>query len=85
MNTFVNLLPVVANQVFGSQSLQRIPEPTELTEALENVQEYDRVMSTKLAIAYAVYLEYIHRTRRETFSARALDLACGPGHFWEFT
>jgi ubiquinone/menaquinone biosynthesis C-methylase UbiE len=45
------------------------------------VLQYDQVMTTKLAIAYAVGLEVIYRYRPEPFGGSAIDLACGPGHF----
>lgn len=68
-------------QLSGSQVLQRTAEPSEVTAATENVVQYDQVMSTKLAIAYAAGLEIVHRVRATTAGGTAIDLACGPGHY----
>src|SRR4030042_3459848 len=68
-------------QLSGSQALQRTAEPSEVTAATENVVQYDQVMSTKLAIAYAAGLETVCRARASTVGGTAMDLACGPGHY----
>src|SRR5690242_9341347 len=47
----------------GPQRLERIPEPQAITNADENVLQYDKVMQTKLVLAYAAGLQMIHRTR----------------------
>ncbi len=77
------IIPMVLSQVFGAQKLMRVREPSSVTADYENVVQYDRVMSTKLAINYAIALEVIHRARTITSDAEseAIDLACGPGHF----
>jgi ubiquinone/menaquinone biosynthesis C-methylase UbiE len=67
-------------QMAGRQVLERRPEPSQLTDAAENVTQYDQVMGTKLVLAYAVGLTTIHRARGER-TASAADIACGPGHF----
>lgn len=74
-------LPLIAAQAFSRQTLERRPEPSAVTNQPENVLQYDQVMTTKLAIAYAVALEVIYRSRPVPFGGTALDLACGPGHF----
>jgi ubiquinone/menaquinone biosynthesis C-methylase UbiE len=38
-------------------------------------------MTTKLAVAYAAGLETVHRARPVGQSDKAIDLACGPGHY----
>jgi ubiquinone/menaquinone biosynthesis C-methylase UbiE len=38
-------------------------------------------MTTRLALAYACALEVVHRARLPMTGGRALDLACGPGHY----
>lgn len=65
----------------GSQKLDRRSEPSGVTSANENVIQYDQVMCTKLAIAYAAGLDMIKRTRQGNVGGEAIDLACGPGHF----
>jgi molybdopterin/thiamine biosynthesis adenylyltransferase/ubiquinone/menaquinone biosynthesis C-methylase UbiE len=74
-------VPLIIGQTLGRQTLDRIPEPHAVTDQLENVLQYDQVMSTKLAIVYAVALEMIYKVRQEPFGGSAIDLACGPGHF----
>lgn len=74
-------VPLIVGQSFGSQQLERRPEPEAITAANDNVEQYDRVMSTKLAVAYAVGLEVIYRARQSPAGGASLDLACGPGHF----
>ena len=81
MPSFFDFLPLLAAQQGGRQRLARKPEPEQLTEAVDNVVQYDQVMQTKLAVLYAVGLELIHRTRSDADNASAIDLACGPGHF----
>src|SRR5579864_1362841 len=66
----------------GMQELARIPEKSNhVTENLDDVLQYDRVMQTALAVAYALGLTVIHRARSQTAGVptKALDLASGPG------
>src|SRR5579863_9187936 len=66
----------------GRQELARIPEASsEVTENLDDVLQYDQVMKTALAVAYALGLTVVHRARPQTAGrpAKALDLASGPG------
>jgi ubiquinone/menaquinone biosynthesis C-methylase UbiE len=72
---------MAVRQELSSQSLQRAPEPHAVTDLPEHVVQYDRVMSTKLALTYAFGLEVVHRARPEGRGGLALDLACGPGYF----
>src|SRR5262245_61406406 len=81
MSPLLEFLPMLLAQQLGRQKLQRVAEPSQLTDAPPNVAQYDRVMTTKLAIAYAGALEVIYRARSEGSSGCAVDLACGPGHF----
>ena len=74
-------IPLILRQSFGAQELERRPEPDTITAADDKVEQYDRVMTTKLAVAYAVGLEVIYRSRQIPRGGSALDLACGPGHF----
>ena len=74
-------VPLILGQIFSRQTLERVSEPVAVTDQPENVLQYDQVMTTKLAIAYAIGLEIIYRARQEPFTGSAIDLACGPGHF----
>ena len=75
------MLAMIVAQQFGRQQLDRRPEPTQTTDAAENILQYDRVMTTKLAVAYAAGLEIVHRARPDGPPGKAIDLACGPGHY----
>jgi ubiquinone/menaquinone biosynthesis C-methylase UbiE len=68
-------------QKAGPQRLERVPEPSQVTDAAQNVVQYNRVMTTKLVLAYAVGLEIVHRAQSELTGGSAVDLACGPGHY----
>jgi len=82
----LDIMGMTVRQMVARQSLERRPEPTQLTEADDHVVAYDQVMLTKLVIAYAVGLEVIHKAAEQPMptsgrDTAAADLACGPGHF----
>lgn len=79
--SILQFLPLLLRQSFNRQQMPRTPEPDAVTDAAENVVQYDQVMTTKLAIAYALALEVIYRARPVGYGGSAIDLACGPGHF----
>ncbi len=81
MPMFLHFLSFMLHQQLGSQRLERQPEPNALTDAEENIVQYDRVMTTKLVIVYAAGLTIVHRCRPEGQKHHAIDLACGPGHY----
>lgn len=81
MTNPLKFLPMILAQS-GKQELARVPEESsEVTENLDDVLQYDQVMQTALAVAYALGLTVIHRARPQPASRRtmALDLASGPG------
>ena len=65
----------------GARNCRDVPEPALVTAAADNIVQYDRVMGTKLVLAYAGGLELVHRSLPNTTGLYAVDLACGPGHF----
>lgn len=78
----VTMISMIAQQQFGKGQIERIQEPSQLTDAQDNVLQYDQVMTTKLVLAYAIALETIYRATDVVDSnGRAIDIACGPGHF----
>jgi len=81
MANWWKLFPLFARQPIRGQRLGRVPEPSGVTDAADHVVQYDRVMGTKLALAYAAGLEVVYRARPEPALGRAIDLACGPGHY----
>lgn len=80
MPGILDFLPMLAAQQSGRQQLARTPEPTEVTAADENIVQYDRVMGTKLVLAYATGLQIVYRAQSDR-GGSAIDLACGPGHY----
>lgn len=80
MTNPLKFLPMILAQS-GKQELKRIPEPDKVTEDEDDVLQYDQVMQTALAVAYAVGLTVIHRARPQAagHSTQALDLCSGPG------
>jgi ubiquinone/menaquinone biosynthesis C-methylase UbiE len=77
----LKILPMILAQS-GIQELTRTPEKSsEVTENLDDVIQYDQVMQTALAVAYAIGLTVIHRARPQSTGrpTKALDLASGPG------
>ncbi|HTU89679.1 MAG TPA: class I SAM-dependent methyltransferase [Gemmataceae bacterium] len=78
---FFDLLPLWFSQQFGSQQLARNPETNTVTNTTANVIQYDQVMTTKLAVAYAAGLTIVHCCRTPIQGGAAIDLACGPGHY----
>lgn len=81
MAGFFQFLPMLLAQQLGRQELARQPEPEQLTAGDSQVAQYNRVMSTKLVLAYMAGLDVIRRVRGEESLADAVDLASGPGHF----
>jgi len=82
MAKVLDFCSMLVRQQFSRQTLNRQPEPSSLTEQHENVVQYDRVLGTKLAVAYAAGLMVVERARLSTGQGgSAIDLGCGPGHF----
>lgn len=81
MAGFLQFLPLLVAQQFGRQELDRTEEPQQATSSEDQVAQYDRVMSTKLVLAYMAGLDVILRARGEEQANDAIDLASGPGHF----
>jgi ubiquinone/menaquinone biosynthesis C-methylase UbiE len=77
----LQFLSMALVQQAGRQDLARRPEPDQVTAAADNVVQYDKVMSTKLVLAYAVGLEFVYRALPTVKGDSAVDLACGPGHY----
>lgn len=82
MASLIQILPMVFNQNIGPQVLARRPEPEEhvITDQSADVDQYNAVMNTKLAINYAIGTEAVYRSRQQPLGGSALDVACGPGH-----
>lgn len=81
MASILKMLSLIIRQHAGRQKLERKPEEfSEVTDAENNVVQYDRVMETKLAISYAIAIETVYKARTKPFGGKALDVCCGPGH-----
>ena len=81
MISFFEIVPMITAQSFGTPHLDRTPEPDSVMHGQANVEEFDQVLDSKLAIAYAAALDVIYRVRNTDCVENAVDLACGPGHF----
>jgi ubiquinone/menaquinone biosynthesis C-methylase UbiE len=81
MPSIFELVPLIFEETFSSQSLPRTPETSSVMDEENSVLEYNQALSSKLALVYALSLEIIYRSREEGANERALDVACGPGHF----
>lgn len=81
LSSFVGLIPLLLRQSLTPQMLGRRLEPNPVGNDDVRVAQYDRVMETKLAVAYAAAIEVIYRSLSSVSCVSALDLACGPGHF----
>lgn len=67
--------------LLSMRRLSRTPEPNAVTDDIDDVNDYDRVMSTVMALPYALALNCIWRVRGNDQGRSALDLCCGPGFF----
>ena len=81
MASMLDFIRFTLEQQFGRQCLRRLEEPSSITDDQANVVQYDRVMSTKLVLAYAAGLEIVFRAVNRVDAGTAIDLACGPGHY----
>ncbi len=87
--TPLRLLPILLRQWLQTQRLERTPEPTSSMVDEESVRQFDQAFSTRLVLTYAAALELLEvvlppvpaKTGQGGGRRRALDLACGPGHF----
>jgi ubiquinone/menaquinone biosynthesis C-methylase UbiE len=77
----LKLMTMILHQQLAGQTLERRPEPSQVTDAAANVVQYDQVMKTKLAAAYAGGLAVASRSLPDGPLDVAIDLACGPGHY----
>lgn len=73
-------LPIIIRLKLAGPTMPRRPESSKITDGAGNVADYDKVMSSKMSIFYAVGIEILHRTLSRNVDS-ALDLAPGPGHF----
>lgn len=73
------LLMMMARQQLPGQMLERVTEPSQLTDSHANVVQYGQVMVTKLVAAYAGGLAVLDRSIAFEGEHVAADLACGPG------
>jgi ubiquinone/menaquinone biosynthesis C-methylase UbiE len=76
----LDFLRILCGQWAVRSQMARVPEPHELIERYEEVHQYNRVMSSRILLVYALLLELIERCRDERAKGPALDLACGPGY-----
>jgi len=81
VGSFVQYLGLIIAQHLGSQKINRIPELNAVTTDSQCVAEYNQVMSTDMALLYALGVDLIQRAQSKPSGGMAIDLGCGPGLF----
>ncbi len=81
MGELRKFLAMTVHQLRARQILDRTQEPSGITDQRDHVIEYDRVMKTKLVVAYGAGLQVTYCALENAAGGTALDLACGPGHY----
>lgn len=81
MISITQMIMLAAQHFVGSQSLERVPEPDQLMTGKENVDQFDEIINSNVAISFCGALELLFEIRALTLNGKVLDLACGPGHF----
>lgn len=72
---------LTAQNLLTLKPQERVAERSPVTADQATVLQYNEVMTTKLALAYAIGLEIAYRAHPRVPVGPAIDLACGPGHF----
>ncbi len=65
----------------SKQKLERIPEPSTLTDQKEHVEDYNRAINSVMILPYVLVLDMVRRLIDTKTPIKAVDLCCGPGHF----
>jgi len=74
-------LPLVVRTHFAAKLLDRRNETSAVSSGEEQVSNYNQVMSSRLAVFYAIALQAVYRAFSPGKRRRHLDIAPGPGHF----
>lgn len=72
---------LAAQHFVGPQTLGRVPEPDLIMAVRQNVDEFDEIINSNVAISFCGALELLFGIGALPGAEKILDLACGPGHF----
>jgi ubiquinone/menaquinone biosynthesis C-methylase UbiE len=75
---------LAAQNFIASQTLKRVPEPDLVMADRQNVDEFDEIINSNVAISFCGALELLFEMGALPRAKKILDLACGPGHFTLF-
>lgn len=76
-----HMILLAAQNHISKQILERIPEPDLIMISQENVDEFNEIINSNVAVSFCGALELLFKIEALPCSGRVLDLACGPGHF----
>lgn len=75
------MLSLAAQNFLSKQTLERTPEPDLIMTQQANVDQFDLILNSNVAISFCGAIELLHQIKAITNAKNILDLACGPGHF----
>ena len=81
MISITQMVTLATQNFIGSQTLERVPEPDLVMTAKENVDQFDEIINSNIAISFCGALELLFEIGALPRAGKILDLACGPGHF----
>lgn len=81
MISTTQMVALATQHFVSSQTLERVPEPDQLMTAKENVDQFDEIINSNVAISFCGALELLFEIGALARAKNVLDLACGPGHF----
>jgi ubiquinone/menaquinone biosynthesis C-methylase UbiE len=81
MISAMQMAKLAAQNFIGPQTLGRVPEPDLVMAVQQNVDEFDEIINSNVAISFCGALELLFEIGALPRAEKILDLACGPGHF----
>lgn len=81
MISIPQMILLATQNSLSTQILDRIPEPDQIMSAKQNVEQFDEIINTNIMISFCGALELLFEIEALPCAGKALDLACGPGHF----
>ena len=74
----MQMTTLAAQNVIGPQTLKRVPEPEQIMTGKRNVDEFDEIINSNIAISFCGALELLFKIGALPRAEKILDLACGP-------
>lgn len=84
MISAIQMARLAAQNFIGPRTLERVPEPDLIMATPENVDEFDEIINSNVAISFCGALELLFEIGALPRAEKIMDLACGPGHFTLF-